>query len=58
MDLYFDTTIVGRRMITKWLEATDASADVDQEFWIPVNLPLTFDRIIIKCMDHDTIGYD
>ena len=58
MDLYFETSILSRQIKTKWIEAVKGSADVDQEMWIPIKLPLTNDRLVIKCKDHDIVGSD
>ena len=58
MDIYFETTYMGKSIKTDYVTASKASAIIDQELWIPVQLPLTIDRLTIKVRDHNTLIKD
>lgn len=49
---------MGKEIFTKPITAKDGSADVDQEMWIPITLPLTNDRLVIQCLDQDKTSSD
>ena len=58
MDLYFECVFFGKKLKTDKINAVKGSAVIDQEFWIPIHLPLTLSRLVITCKDFDAVVND
>ena len=58
MDVFFDCSFFGKKLKTDKINAVKGSAIIDQEFWIPIHLPLTLSRLVITCKDYDAVVKD
>jgi len=57
MNVYFECTYFGKKLETKVKDAPLGNAEIYQEFWIPVRLPLTMNRLVIVCKDWDLLTH-
>ena len=55
IDAYVITKFGGKEMKTTAVTAKSDVAAIEQEWWLPIQWPLSSDRLVIKCFDEDKV---
>lgn len=58
IDAFMRITFFGKTVETKPVTAENDSAALEQEIWLPIQWPLSTDKLVIQCFDKDIASAD